>query len=78
MNAAASSTDRPGLATEWSDEHMKRLQESGPRLRKAMWERFKKTPDYAAQIAYDEETERLRRFIRGQQAIQQVDARVDE
>ncbi|WP_156760008.1 hypothetical protein [Microbacterium karelineae] len=55
---------RLDLATEWADEHMRRLMRSPKRKRQVARERFTPTPEHLEAQAYDEKTEHLRRLIR--------------
>jgi hypothetical protein len=62
-------TSRSDLATEWSDEHMKRLQASSARRRQVAREVFDATPEHGKQLEYEAETEKLRMFIQKQREV---------
>lgn len=53
-------------ADDWADEFLTRLERSEARKRRLARERFTPDPDVLAVQAYDEKTEQLTRYLRGE------------
>ena len=59
-------------ATDWAAEYLDRLERSEARKRRLARERFTPDPDLLTVRAYDERTDQLTRYLRGEQNRKEV------